>query len=106
MALGDYTKVTYVPGDAPGISATNLNNNEDKTEELDIELAAHQADTATMHGAVSAATPSKLMIRDASGRAKVTAPSASDDIAILSNVDAVNTSIMNQKRKLRMGVRA
>jgi hypothetical protein len=44
MALGDYTKTTYVNGQAPGISATNLNKNEGKTEELDTALASHLAD--------------------------------------------------------------
>jgi len=51
MALGDYTKTTYVNGSAPGLSANNLNNNENKTEELDTELAAHLADTAKHCGA-------------------------------------------------------
>jgi len=37
----------------------------------------------------SAATASTIMARDANGRAKVAAPSASDDIAIKSTVDAV-----------------
>lgn len=40
MALGDYTKTTYANGTAPGISAERLNNNEDKTAELDAALAA------------------------------------------------------------------
>jgi len=35
MALGDYTKTTYENGTAPGISAERLNNNENKTDELD-----------------------------------------------------------------------
>lgn len=46
MALGDYTKTEYVNGQAPGISAQNLNKNEDKTEELDTVVAAHLADYA------------------------------------------------------------
>lgn len=40
MALGDYIKTTYANGTAPGISAERLNNNEDKTKELDTALAA------------------------------------------------------------------
>jgi len=44
MALGDYEKTTYVNGQAPGISAQNLNKNENKTEELDTALATHLAD--------------------------------------------------------------
>lgn len=39
MAIGDYTKTTYVNQSAPGISATRLNNNEDKTKELDTAMA-------------------------------------------------------------------
>lgn len=39
MAIGDYTKTTYVSGTAPGISADRLNNNEDKTNELDKAFA-------------------------------------------------------------------
>ena len=39
--LGDYVKVTYIDGSAPGISAARLNNNENKTEELDLAQAAH-----------------------------------------------------------------
>lgn len=46
----------------------------------------------TAHGAVSTATANRMIVRDASGRAKVAAPSASDDIAIKSTVDnAVGT---------------
>ena len=41
-----------------------------------------------IHGAVSAATASKILIRDAAGRAKVVAPAAEDDIALKSNVTA------------------
>ena len=45
--LGDYVKNTYVNGGPPGISADRLNNNEDKTAELDTAQAAHLADYAT-----------------------------------------------------------
>ena len=47
MPLGDYEKTTYNEGAAPGISAIRLNNNEDKTEELDNELASHEDEKAT-----------------------------------------------------------
>lgn len=47
MALGDYTKTTYNNGAPPGISAERLNNNEDKTKELDTELKSHLADYTT-----------------------------------------------------------
>lgn len=45
MALGDYSKTTYVNGAAPGISAERLNRNEDKTAELDTVVAAHLSDS-------------------------------------------------------------
>ncbi|MCG8541250.1 MAG: hypothetical protein MJA82_15140 [Clostridia bacterium] len=38
MALGDYDKTIFVNGGPPGISAERLNNNEDKTQELDSEV--------------------------------------------------------------------
>jgi len=51
-----------------------------------VYLKAHVDATTGIHGAVSAATASKLIIRDASGRAKVAAPDAADDIAIKSTI--------------------
>lgn len=53
-----------------------------------VYLKAHVDATTGIHGAVSAATASKLIIRDAAGRAKVVAPSAEDDIALKSTVTA------------------
>ncbi|MFA5715300.1 MAG: hypothetical protein WC998_06150 [Candidatus Paceibacterota bacterium] len=38
MALGDYTKTAYVSGTTPAINATNLNNNENKTKEIDTAI--------------------------------------------------------------------
>jgi hypothetical protein len=52
-----------------------------------------QAATGAEHGAVSAATVSMIMRRDAAGRAKVVAPSAEDDIALKSNVTTVQTNL-------------
>lgn len=43
--------------------------------------------------ATSAATPGRIIQRDASGRAKVAAPSASTDIATKATVDSLGTSI-------------
>ena len=51
-----------------------------------VYLKAHVDATTGIHGAVSAATAEKLIIRDAVGRAKVVAPAAEDDIALKSNV--------------------
>ena len=47
-----------------------------------VVLKDHVDATTGVHGAVSAATASKIIIRDAAGRAKVVAPSAEDDIAL------------------------
>ena len=51
-----------------------------------VVLKTHADATTGVHGAVSAPTASKFMIRDGSGRAQVAAPSAAEDIAILSTV--------------------
>jgi len=51
-----------------------------------VYLKAHADSTGAVHGAVSAATPSRIVLRDAAGRAKVIAPSAEDDISLKSNV--------------------
>lgn len=51
-----------------------------------VVLKTHADATTGVHGAVSAPTASKFMIRDASGRAQVAAPNAAGDIAIKSTV--------------------
>lgn len=51
------------------------------------DFNSHLSDTAP-HSATSSATANRIMMRDASGRAKVAAPSASDDIARKDTVDA------------------
>lgn len=79
MPVGDYVKTTYVNGGAPGISAERLNNNENKTAEMDAELAA----------AASAATPAELVRRDAGGRAQFVDPAAAADAATKAYVDAI-----------------
>lgn len=48
MPLGDYEKTTYVNGGPPGISAERLNNNENKTAELDQAVMSHLAETAQL----------------------------------------------------------
>ena len=57
------------------------------------DIATHQAITTTAHGAVSAATASTIMLRDANARSKVAAPVAADDIARKDTVDAVQTNL-------------
>lgn len=52
-------------------------------------IETHKDNTTTAHGATSAAAANKIIVRDASGRAKVAAPSAADDIARKDTVDAL-----------------
>jgi hypothetical protein len=74
-------KVDWTPPD--GVADTHLNAVGDNL----VYLKEQHVDLTTgIHGAVSTATASKLLIRDAAGRAKVVAPSAEDDIALKSNV--------------------
>jgi|GEM_PF-6321392 len=53
------------------------------------------ANATSVHGATSAATASRIIMRDSSGRAKVAAPAAADDIARKDTVDAVQTNLNN-----------
>jgi len=74
---------------ADGVADTHLNaigNNllYIKTDHMDL--------TTGVHGAAPAATPSTIMERDVSGRAKVVAPSAEDDIAIKATVTTEGTA--------------
>ena len=55
---------------------------------IDSEVYNHEQDT-TPHGAVSAATPSKLVIRDAAGRTQVADPAADGDAATKKYVDDI-----------------
>ena len=56
-------------------------------------VSGHLLDTTTAHGAVSTATASKVVVRDANGRAKFSAPSDEDDVALKSNVTTVATNL-------------
>jgi len=51
------------------------------------ELDAHNSQKIGVHGATSEATAHRIIMRDSAGRAKVAAPSASDDIARKDTVD-------------------
>ena len=58
------------------------------------DIATHAALTvAGTHGSTTAATANKIVHRDASGRAKVVAPSAESDVALKSNVTTVNSAL-------------
>ena len=67
---------------ADGVGAGDLN----EIGENLLVLKTHADATTGIHGAVSAPTASKFVIRDASGRAQFAAPNAAGDAAILSTV--------------------
>ncbi|MGO4543220.1 hypothetical protein AB4Z29_00270 [Paenibacillus sp. 2TAB23] len=69
-------------------SYTEINEGFDGVQgDLDTHTGANAA-----HGSTSAAAASRIMQRDASGRAKVAAPAASDDIARKAEVDSAITT--------------
>jgi hypothetical protein len=75
----------------------NLQKHNDNYTDIKTELDAHDAHiaaTSGVHGATSAATASRIVTRDAAGRAKVAVPSAADDIARKDTVDAVGTALI------------
>jgi len=58
---------------------------------------SHMDATSGIHGATSSATANRIIIRDSAGRAKVAAPSASNDIARKAEVDAVSSALNTHK---------
>ena len=64
----------------------------DSSTEVDGKIATHQA-LYNPHGSVSTATPNRLVLRDAAGRAAVVGPSAEGDIALKSNVTTVQGNL-------------
>ena len=105
-----YVKTNWAAGVTP-LSEANLDHLEEQYDEAAADLTTHtaldtgvhgaggdtlatDADIAThaalavagTHGSTTAATANKLVHRDASGRAKVVAPGAADDVALKSTV--------------------
>jgi hypothetical protein len=68
---------------------------------LDNALVVHQ-DNAAAHGAVSANTPSKVVLRDANGRAQVVSPSSDNDIATKAYVDAISLTGIASYKNLKV----
>ena len=89
------TLVLAVAGGGTG-SATaagaRTNLSVDSSAEVDGKVATHQALT-NPHSSTPDATPSRLVLRDAAGRAKVVAPSVEGDIALKSNVTTVQGNL-------------
>jgi len=86
-------KTNWTPSDP--IGTADLNRIEGNEAQLRTDLDAHTAATTSVHGATSAAMANRLVIRDANGRAKFAAPSASDDAARKAEVDAVQSNLTN-----------
>lgn len=61
----------------------------------------HQDNTAA-HGAVSANTPNRIVVRDGAGRAQVAPPSVDNDIATKSYVDALSLTGLASYRNLKI----
>uniref|UniRef100_A0A6H1Z897 Tail protein n=1 Tax=viral metagenome TaxID=1070528 RepID=A0A6H1Z897_9ZZZZ len=74
MPLPHTPKTDWDPAD--GVAAADLNEVGDNLVALETHIDA----TTGIHGAVAAATASKLVIRDAAGRAAVADPAAAGDI--------------------------
>jgi len=64
----------------------HLQDTKETPEGAQAKVDAHNSQTS-VHGATSAATANTIIMRDSAGRAKVAAPSASDDIARKDTVD-------------------
>ncbi|WP_153979248.1 right-handed parallel beta-helix repeat-containing protein [Paenibacillus xylanilyticus] len=77
------------------LDMANLAKHNANYSAIKTELDAHDTHVAaqTAHGSTSAATAGKIMQRDSAGRAKVAAPSESDDIARKAEVDVVQTNL-------------
>ncbi|MCD9020511.1 hypothetical protein [Cohnella silvisoli] len=76
-------------------TVANMNRNEDLLDQKITAFDTHVATSTGAHGATSAATPNKPIQRDANGRAKVAAPTASDDIATKGTIDAAIAALVN-----------
>jgi hypothetical protein len=63
MALGDYTKTAYVSGTTPAINATNLNNNENKTKEIDTAMPTLQTSVSANATAISTLQTDTIILK-------------------------------------------
>ncbi|MCM3205606.1 hypothetical protein [Paenibacillus illinoisensis] len=81
------------------LDMANLAKHNANYSAIKTELDAHDTHVAaqTAHGSTPTATAGKIMQRDSAGRAKVAAPSESDDIARKAEVDAVQTNLDTHK---------
>lgn len=72
----------------------------DVSTEIDGDITTHNNNTTTAHGAVSAATASKHVVRDASARAKFAQAAAAGDVIVAdANVRAPNSTLLEGSSK-------
>jgi hypothetical protein len=102
VALGDYAKTTYVNGSAPGISATRLNNNENKTAELDTALTTHQADYTLQvpYAGITTGTANTYAIAT-----PITALTTGMAVSVKFNLDSTGVSTLNWNGKGAKGIK-
>lgn len=88
-------KASQVPIDDSGNHFSASNVEAALAEEASARKAHENA--TSVHGATSAATANRIIMRDAQGRAKVAAPAAADDIARKAEIDAVQADLNSHK---------
>lgn len=88
-------KTDWQMGDT--VQPEDLNQMGQEINENAAAITNHVSDTSGVHGATSAATPNSIVQRDAAGRFKAAAPSASDDVARKVEVDAVQNNLNSHK---------
>lgn len=107
LAAGVDNTKAVTPFSMAGVFATvtdfqdEINDRISGDSALDVRLDAAEA---TLTNAVSAATPSVLMKRDAAGRAKVVDGAASTDIATKGQMDTADAAIQSQVTTLTTDV--
>lgn len=90
---GPYKLVNWLGYIANRIKAITGKTNWYDAPDLTLASVKTHVDATSAHNATAAATANRMMVRDSNGRAKVAAPSASDDIAQKAQADAVQANL-------------
>ena len=114
LSAGDVRTINTIQPTDGNITLTgdNINISASDTTKVSTKVTSHIDATTGVHGAVSTATASKIIIRDSAGRAQVASPSADSDIATKKYVDdlvsgdagAVQTNLTNHINNQAAGV--
>lgn len=91
LSAGDVRTVNTIQPTDGNITLTgdNINISASDATKVSTKVTSHINATTSVHGAVSTATASKIIIRDSAGRAQVASPSADSDIANKKYVDDI-----------------